>query len=254
VSSFDRSEQGAAGTPAVPKSGAELSIVVPFYNEEESAAWVLQELLERYPDAELIAVDDGSTDDTWERLAQIPRVCALRLTRNSGQSAAIFVGLRAATRATCVLLDGDGQNDPADIPRLVAALGRADVACGVRVHRQDSLGKRLGSRVANAVRRAFLDDGVRDTGCSLKAFSRRHVELLVPFDGLHRFLPAVFRAAGLQIVEIDVNHRPRRFGTSKYGNLSRAIRGIYDLVGVAWLLRRKIHFPAIETGHERNSL
>ncbi len=248
-------ESASPSRPAsVADDGRELSIVVPFYDEAESAEWVLREVLGLYPASELIGVDDGSSDGTWRILGGLEGVCALRLSSHTGQSAAIYTGLRAATRAVCVLMDGDGQNDPADIVALVAALDGADVACGVRVRRQDTLSKRLAARVANTVRRAFLADGVRDTGCSLKAFDRRHVEHLVPFDSLHRFLPAVFRAAGLRIVEIDVNHRPRRFGVSKYGNLSRAVRGIYDLVGVAWLLRRKIRFPATETGHERSSV
>lgn len=243
-------ESNASRPPSAAGRGESLSIVLPFYNEEESAAWVLEEIRALYPEAEIIAVDDGSSDGTWERLGSVAGVRAVRLTRNRGQSAAIYAGLRRATRPLCALMDGDGQNDPADIAALVASRGDADVACGYRQHRRDTLSKRVASRVANAVRRTLLDDGVRDTGCSLKVFPREHVEQLVPFDGMHRFLPALFKGAGLTLVEVPVNHRPRRYGESKYNNLSRAVRGLYDLIGVSWLLRRKIRFPKIETADE----
>jgi len=236
--------------PAAAGRGERLAIVLPFFNEEGSVAWVLEEIRDLYPRAEIIAVDDGSSDETWTRMRQVPGVVALRLGANRGQSAAIYAGLRAATRPLSALMDGDGQNDPADIGRLIEALGDADVACGYRADRQDNLSKRVASRIANAVRRTLLDDGVRDTGCSLKVFARDHVEQLVPFDGMHRYLPALFIAAGLRLVEVPVNHRPRRYGESKYTNLSRALRGLYDLVGVRWLLRRKIRFPKIETVDE----
>lgn len=238
------SQDGTISTGA--GRGASLSIVLPFFDEAESVTWVLQELRNLYPEAEVIAVDDGSRDGTWERMRTVAGVTALRLAENRGQSAALWTGLQHATRPVCVILDGDGQNDPADIGRLVDALRDADVACGYRMRRKDTLSKRLASRLANGIRRAVLDDGIRDTGCALKAFPRRHVALLVPFDGLHRFLPALFRGAGLRLVEVGVHHRPRRYGESKYGNLSRAFRGLYDLFGVAWLLRRHIDLPRVD--------
>lgn len=241
---------GAGRTPPIGDGGADLSIVLPFFNEVESASWVLDEVRAMYPSAEVIAVDDGSSDGTWERLRAAPGVVAVRLAQNRGQSAALWIGLQRATRRLCAVLDGDGQNDPADIATMVAALGDADVVCGYRQQRRDSWKKRAASRLANAVRRSLLKDGVRDTGCSLKVFPRRHVGVLVPFDGMHRFLPALFLGVGLRIIEVPVNHRPRRFGRSKYGNLSRALRGLYDLVGVSWLLRRQIRFPGIEAGDE----
>lgn len=244
-----QAESPAARATAAPDTGAELSIVLPFFNEVESAGWVLREVRSLYPAAEVIAVDDGSSDGTWEQLRSAG-IVALRLAENRGQSAALWTGLQRATRPVCALLDGDGQNDPADISRMVAALGDADVVCGYRQERRDSWKKRAASRFANFVRRLLLKDGARDTGCSLKVFPRRHVGVLVPFDGLHRFLPALFQRAGLRIVEIPVNHRARRFGRSKYGNLSRAFRGLYDLVGVSWLLHRQIRFPEIEAGDE----
>jgi dolichol-phosphate mannosyltransferase len=226
--------------------GANLSIIVPLFNEQESVAWVVGEVRDLYPEAEIIAVDDGSTDATWAALAQLAGVRRLRLAQNRGQSAAMWVGLTRATRDVCITMDGDGQNDPASIADLVAALGTADVACGYRADRRDTWSKKVASRFANAVRRAVLGDGVRDAGCSLKAFPRSCVEQLVPFDGMHRFLPAFFRHAGLRIVEVPVRHRARKFGVSKYDNVGRGRRGLYDLVGMRWLMHRKLQLPEIE--------
>jgi dolichol-phosphate mannosyltransferase len=229
--------------------GAGLSVVVPFYNEGPITAGVLAELRSCLPKAEIIAVDDGSDDETWERICAAPGVRGLRFTETRGQSAAIYWGLRAATQPLVGIMDGDGQNDPAGFAGLIRELraGHADVACGYRQLRRDSWNRRAASRFANAIRRAILKDGARDTGCSQKVFRREHVELLVPFRGMHRYLPAIFRHAGLGIVEVPVNHRPRQGGTSKYDNWRRARAGIYDLFGVAWLLNRKVLPPPTET-------
>lgn len=224
-----------------------VSVVVPFYNESECVEFVLKEIVECQPDAEVVAVDDGSTDDTWEKIQTIEGVTPLRLTENRGQSGALFAGLNYASGDILVMLDGDGQNDPADIGKLVDLLkqGECDIAVGRRAKRQDTWSRKAASRIANNVRRMFIHDGISDTGCSLKAIHRDHVDLLVPFNGLHRFLPAIFTHAGLKISEIDVNHRERKAGESKYTNLDRAIRGIYDLVGVCWLLKRKVILPPL---------
>lgn len=228
--------------------GAGLSVVVPFYDEGPLVAGVLAELRGYLPRAEIIAVDDGSADDTWRHIRDAQGVRGLRFVENRGQSAAIIAGLRAATRPLVGIMDGDGQNDPAGFAALAREVegGRADVACGYRAHRNDTWSRRAASRIGNGVRRAFLRDGVRDTGCSMKVFRRELVDLLVPFRGLHRFLPAIFRKAGARLVEIPVNHRPRLAGASKYGNLSRARAGIYDLIGVAWLIDRKLRLPHME--------
>ena len=235
--------------PANADGAPEVSIVVPFYNEADCIEFVLQEIRDCQPHAELIAIDDGSRDETWEKMCAIEGVTPLRLTENRGQSAAVYAGLRAARGAICVLLDGDGQNDPADIEKLVSAVrsGDCDVACGRRAQRKDTWSKRTASRVANRVRRTFIHDGISDTGCSLKAFRKECIDLLVPFNGMHRFLPAIFTQAGLRLAEIDVNHRVRKAGDSKYTNWDRAIRGLYDLVGVCWLLKRKVVFPKIDS-------
>ncbi|MBC8206926.1 MAG: glycosyltransferase family 2 protein [Kiritimatiellales bacterium] len=227
------------------------SIIIPFYNEEESVRFVLEEVLACQPHAEIIAVDDGSADRTWDIICTLP-VHGLRLTENRGQSAAMYAGMRAASGDVIVLMDGDGQNDPADIQKLVALLQQEnlDVVCGQRVNRRDTRSRRVASKAANAIRRSILNDGISDTGCSLKAFRREHVELLVPFNGLHRYLPAIFKQANLRIAETPVNHRERAQGTSKYTNWERALRGIYDLFGVRWLLKRKIVYPKLETHDE----
>ena len=238
-----RSDGHASRTPESPL----VSIVIPFYNEEACVTEVLEEIRSAQPGAEIIAVDDGSKDATWEKISALPWVTGLRLLQNRGQSAAMFAGLRSARGRVCVLMDGDGQNDPANIADLVSlvASGEADVVCGRRAKRQDTWSRRVASRIANRVRRTFIHDGISDTGCSLKAFSRDCVELLVPFNGMHRFLPAVFTHAGLRLREVDVNHRVRQAGTSKYTNWERGLRGIYDLIGVCWLLKRKVLFPAL---------
>lgn len=228
----------------------QVSIIVPFYNEEETVAAVLEEVRQTNPNAEIIAVNDGSSDGTGAVLDRASGVRALHFEKNRGQSAAMYAGLRAATRPICALMDGDGQNDPADFPKLVEALlsGGADVICGYRANRVDTASRRYASRFANAIRRRFLQDGVRDTGCSVKVFRREAVDHLVPFNGMHRYLPAIFLQAGLKIGEIPVNHRGRMAGASKYTNWDRALRGIYDLIGVQWLLRRKVQWSAQEGG------
>lgn len=224
-------------------SGHTLSIVVPFYNEEDSVEFVLKELVGCTPGAEIIAVDDGSSDRTWEIMSNVPGVRAIRLKKNQGQSAAMFLGLRESKGSVCACMDGDGQTDPAEFKKLLDrfAAGDTDVVCGVRARRNDTLSRRLASRWANRIRRAILDDGVRDTGCSQKMFIREAIDLLVPFNGLHRYLPAIFKHAGLRIAEVEVNHRARHAGTSKYTNFDRALRGIHDLIGVSWLLKRKVY-------------
>ena len=245
ISPFSRS----AGLRTEDPSNRLVSEVVPFFNEEDCVEFVLREIVACKPDAEVVGVDDGSTDRTWERMQTVPGVTPLRLTRNRGQSGALFAGLSFASGDILVMLDGDGQNDPADIAKLLELIrsGTCDVAVGRRANRKDTWSRRAASRIANGVRRWFIHDGISDTGCSLKAIHRDHVDLLVPFNGLHRFLPAIFTHAGLRVAEIDVNHRERKAGVSKYTNFDRAIRGIYDLIGVCWLLKRKVILPALQT-------
>ncbi|MCX6937638.1 MAG: glycosyltransferase family 2 protein [Verrucomicrobia bacterium] len=222
----------------------EISIIVPFYNEAENILDLLTEIRTACPGAEIVTVDDGSTDSTNAVLRGEFGIQVVTFPINRGQSAALYAGLRRASGRICVMLDGDGQNDPADIPALIAALNDADLACGWRRNRRDTWNRRVSSRIANSIRRGFLKDGIRDTGCSLKALRREHIDLLVPFNGLHRYIPALLRNAGLRLVEVPVNHRPRLRGVSKYTIGGRALRGIRDLFGVSWLLTRQIRFPA----------
>ena len=222
-----------------------VSVIVPLFNEEENMSILQSELNATLggTDHEIIFVDDGSVDRTVERIVPGPNIRVIRFGTNTGQSAAIYAGLEAARGATAVLIDGDLQNDPADIPRLLAEIDRgADLVCGYRAQRKDTLVKRLTSRTANFVRSRFTKDGVRDTGCTLKAMRWECVSALVPFKGMHRFIPALVKAAGYRLVEIPVNHRPRRFGQSKYGLGNRALRATVDMFGVRWLLSRRLNY------------
>ena len=227
----------------------ELSVVVPVFNEEDSIA-ILQTELEttlKGTDHEIIFVDDGSTDRTAARIAPSSVVRLIRFEQNRGQSAAIHAGAHAARGRIVIFIDGDLQNDPADIPRLVSEIaGGADLVCGYREKRKDTFSKRLTSRIANFVRSRFTSDGVRDTGCTLKAMRRECVQTLVPFKGMHRFIPALVKGAGYRLVEVPVNHRPRRFGQSKYGFGSRAVRATVDMLGVRWLLSRQLNYKVRE--------
>ena len=230
-------------------SSSEISVVVPLFNEEESIAILQTELnaaLKGF-DYEIIFVDDGSVDRTAERIETAPNIHLIRFEKNSGQSAAIYAGVTATRGGTLVIIDGDLQNDPADIPKLLAEIARgADLVCGYRVQRRDTLVKRATSRIANAVRSRYTKDGVRDTGCTLKAMRRECMSTLLPFKGMHRFIPALVKAAGYRLVEVPVNHRPRRFGQSKYGLGNRALRATVDMFGVRWLLSRRLNYKIRE--------
>ncbi|MBW2272187.1 MAG: glycosyltransferase family 2 protein [Deltaproteobacteria bacterium] len=224
----------------------QISVVIPFYNEVDNVDPVLDELRELLPDAEVIAIDDGSRDGTGERLRARGDVQSHFFPRNLGQSAAVYYGLVRATGDVCVIMDGDGQNDPRDLPRLLELIPDYDLVNGHRAERRDPLSKRLASRVANGFRRAVLHDGMRDTGCTPKLLKRELVRHLVPFDGMHRFIPALVQAAGARCIEVPVQHRPRRSGQSKYTNLRRAVRGLRDVFGVRWLLARRVDWPGSE--------
>src|SRR5215468_674207 len=241
----------SASDPAVA-----VSIVVPVRNEAENIVPLIEEItaaLDGRWAYEIIYVNDGSTDATAERLAAVMKqrknLRQLRHAVSSGQSAAIRSGVRAARGAIVATLDGDGQNNPAFLPDLIAAVEeggeRTGLVAGQRVGRKDTGFKKFQSRAANAIRSTILRDGTRDTGCGLKAF-RRNVFLMMPyFDGLHRFLPALMRREGFDIGYVDVIDRPRRSGVSNYGFFDRLWIGIMDLAGVWWLIRRKKPTPVV---------
>ena len=236
--------------PVDPDSPPQLTAVVPAYNEVESLPPLLAELRAALDATrehwELVLVDDGSTDGTEALLraeaARDPRLVIVRFEKNAGQSAALAAGLTRARGEVVVTLDADLQNDPADIPTLLAALADADVVSGVRAKRHDSWIRRVSSRVANATRRAVIGDAITDIGCSLKAYRREALVGLPMFVGVHRFLPALCAFRGARVVEVPVHHRPRTRGVSKYGMGNRLWRGIHDLIGVSWLKVRLLRY------------
>jgi dolichol-phosphate mannosyltransferase len=226
-----------------------LSVVVPVHNERDNILPLLTEItvaLRGRVDFEVVYVDDASKDDSLAVLssakAQFPELRVLRHLAQSGQSTAVRNGVKAARGAWIATLDGDGQNDPADIPKLLAMRDEssADIKlfAGWRVHRQDSGSKRWASRWANAIRSRMLRDDTPDTGCGIKLFERAAFLDLPYFDHMHRYLPALMLRAGWQVKSVPVNHRARGAGQSKYNNLNRALVGIADLRGVSWLIRR----------------
>ncbi len=222
-----------------------VSVVVPVFNEEANMSNLQAELRLALAglDHEIIFVDDGSTDQSVAKIENAPHVRVLRFEKNAGQSAALFAGLNAARGAIIVTIDSDLQNDPADVSRLLVEISHgADLVCGYRQKRKDTMIKRLTSRIANFVRSRYTRDGVRDTGCTLKAMRRECVSALIPFKGMHRFIPALVKGAGFHIVEVPVNHRPRKFGESKYGFGNRALRATIDMFGVRWLLSRRLNY------------
>jgi dolichol-phosphate mannosyltransferase len=234
-----------ATTPAAPL----LSVVVPVRNEAPNIRPLVEEITRALAGIEhqIVYVDDGSTDATPEELRvlqrELPRLAVRRHRASCGQSAAIITGVRAAAGEWIATLDGDGQNDPADIPRLFqhahADNGAVPVLfAGHRTQRRDSRIKRVSSRVANRIRAAMLNDATPDSGCGLKLFRRAAFLELPQFDHMHRFLPALFIRAGGRVQSIPVNHRHRLRGRSNYGTLDRLWVGIVDLAGVAWLQRR----------------
>jgi len=245
----------------VPEDRLAYSVVIPVRDEAESLIGLLRELGTRPTPGgprEILVVDDGSRDATLDRLRelQVRRELPLRVLRHRqrlGQSAALRTGIAAARAEWVVTLDGDGQNDPADIPRLLDALARdggGDVrlVCGWRRRRRDAWSRRAASRIANAVRRRVLGDRTPDTGCGLRLVHRATFLGLPFFDHQHRFLPALVAAAGARTISVEVGHRPRTRGSSKYGLGGRLAAGLVDLAGVLWLNRRSRRFEVDEIG------
>ena len=246
------------------QSAPALSVVVPVHNEVENIEPLIAEIMatlegvERY---EIIYINDCSRDSTLERLTSLDQkfevLRVLTHQKRSGQSAAIRTGVKAARGDLIATLDGDGQNDPADIPKLLKAYREQAVAdariliAGFRARRQDSFIKRLSSKIANGIRSSLLGDATPDTGCGLKIFRREDFFDLPGFDHMHRFLPALMIRNGGQVISVEVSHRPRERGKSKYGTLDRLWVGITDLIGVMWLKRRPIN-PSVNSHVEEN--
>lgn len=237
--------------PETPQPPLDVSVVIPVCNEEENVLPLAREIhaaLDGRFAFETIFVDDGSTDGTARavvaaRLQGMPEVRLVRHQVRSGQSAAVATGVRAARARWIATLDGDGQNDPADIPKLLEAVAQSDspglrLVMGNRTTRRDTWLRRLSSRVANGVRGGLLKDGTPDTGCGIKVFDRDVFLEMPRFNHMHRFMPALFQREGYQVISVPVNHRERTRGRSKYGLHNRLWVGIVDLFGVMWLIRR----------------
>jgi glycosyltransferase involved in cell wall biosynthesis len=228
-----------------------ISVIVPLFNEVDNVAPLTRQILTALKDEpralELVLVDDASTDGTWEQIIAAnkmdPRVRGLRHARNAGQSAALWTGFRGSHAPIIMTLDGDLQNDPADLPKLLAGLAQYDVVCGMRVARQDNFVRKISSKIARAARKAILGVDFRDTGCALRVFKRGALDTLFAFNGFHRFMPVLAHSAGCRVIELPVNHRQRIAGKSKYGIWNRLGRGIVDLFAVAWYQKRRV--PAI---------
>ena len=235
--------RGSGVVPAV-------SLVIPVYNERDNLVPLHREIAAVLGSTgrpfEIVFVDDGSTDGSDAVLRGLrsadAHVRVLTFARNAGQSAAMDAGFKGAAGEVVVTLDADLQNDPADIPRLLDALAGWDAVVGVRARRQDSLVRRVSSKVANYVRNRLSDETITDTGCSLKAFRRAALGRLVLYDGMHRFLPTLLKMEGFRVKELAVGHRPRRHGESKYGIGNRLLPSFMDLLAVRWMKRRKLRY------------
>jgi len=231
-------------------------VVVPVFEERDNL-----EPLHRELDAalagvsggvEFVYVDDGSRDGSGERLAELAkrdaRVRVLTFERNAGQTAAFAAGFEAARGEVVATLDADLQNDPADLPRLLAALDRADVVNGVRAGRRDSIVRKLSSRIGNGFRNRVTHESVTDVGCSLRVMRASYLRRVKLYRGMHRFLPTLLRMEGARVAELPVSHRPRRHGRSKYGIANRLFVGIEDVFAVRWMQKRQLSWRLREPG------
>lgn len=226
----------------------EISIVVPLFNEADNVAPLVKricEAMEAQPGSwEMVLVDDCSSDGTWTRISGEQqcerRLRPLRHLRNQGQSAALWSGFKHSRGTIIATLDGDLQNDPMDLPRMIDELASCDMVCGVRTRRADTWLRRVSSRIARWSRRAALGVDFADTGCNLRVFRRPVLQTLPPFNGIHRFMPVLAHNGGARVKELPVCHHPRLAGVSKYGLWNRLGRGICDLLMVALYLRRQL--------------
>lgn len=241
----------------------DLSILVPVFNEAGNITPLTREVQQAMADLkidyELVFVDDASTDETWLEIEKAhaiePRVRALRHNKNAGQSAALWTGIQHSEAPLIATLDGDLQNDPADLPKLIKEVESCDFVCGVRARRNDSWLRRTSSKVARIARRRALKVDFCDTGCAMRVFKRSALKGVFPFNGLHRFMPVLVHAAGGVTREVPINHRPRVAGVSKYGLHNRLWRGIADLFAIAWYQKRRIdEIPYIELREQPNAV
>lgn len=230
------------------------SVVIPFYNEADNTHGLFGELIplcrKVSPECEIIAVDDGSIDGTFDSLKEIkadaPEMKIIRLEKRAGQSAALWAGIINSRGKVIITMDGDGQNDPADIPLLLDRIKDCDAVFGWRKDRRDPAVKKISSRVANAVRISFLGNDVHDTGCGLKAFKREVFSDMFPFSGMHRFFPSLLKMKGIPFAEVEVHHRPRIKGKTKYSVGNRLFKAFRDLLAVRWMKKNTISYTIKE--------
>lgn len=225
-----------------------ISFVVPVYNEEKNIELLYKELKEIADkisdDYEIIFIDDASTDKSQILIKKIAtydkKVKYIFFEENSGQSAALYAGFQKASKDITITLDGDLQNDPKDIPRMLEYYGEYDMINGWRKQRNDSIFKKVGSKIGNFFRNIMTNETIKDTGCGLKVMKTDILKRIKMYKGLHRFLPTLMRLEGARVIEIPVNHRKRIYGHSHYSNLKRAFSGFYDLISVRWMIKRFI--------------
>ncbi|NOY13558.1 MAG: glycosyltransferase family 2 protein [Deltaproteobacteria bacterium] len=231
-----------------------ISFVVPIYNEEENIPKLVEEIQAVAPDLsdsyEILLVDDCSSDRSLQIIrdlaTQNPAIRPLALARNSGQSAALSAGFQAADGEAIITMDADLQNDPADLRQMIKYYGEYDMINGWRFNRQDTLSKKIASKIGNAFRNRLTRETIHDTGCSLKIMNADMLKNIRIYKGLHRFLPTLMRMEGAKIIEVKVNHRQRLFGESKYTNLRRGIEGFYDVLAVRWMQSRHLSIEVKE--------
>ena len=225
-----------------------LSFVVPIYNEEENIPKLVEEIQAVAPDLsndfEILLIDDCSSDGSLAILRELAeqnsQIRYISFARNCGQSAALYAGFQAASGDAIITLDADLQNDPADLRQMYKHYGEFDMVNGWRFNRQDTLSKKVASRIGNFVRNWMTKETIHDTGCSLKIMNAQMLKRVRIYKGLHRFLPTLMRMEGAKVIEVKVNHRHRLFGESKYTNLQRGIEGLYDLIAVRWMQSRHL--------------
>ena len=226
----------------------DISIIIPLYNEVDNIEPLGSSIINAMQgqNYEVVFVDDGSTDGSTQKLrewcAQRTNFRTVHFKKNAGQTAAMDAGFRHAAGKCVVSMDADMQNDPADIPKLIEKLNTFDMVCGWRQKRNDPWIKRISSKVANYIRNKLSREDIKDTGCSLKAYRRECLDHIKLYNGMHRFLPTLFKMEGFTVTEIVVNHYPRKFGKSKYGISNRAFRAFVDLLVVRWMKKRKLNY------------